>query len=90
VPDIIIEILSSNIKQDRDYKYALYAQYEVPEYWILNPKEKQVELYTHPVQKDEQKFLYQSKVVYNLGETLGSIIIPNFELQTSDLFNEGD
>lgn len=42
-PDLIIEILStSTIKKDVDIKYHLYEENGVKEYWIVNPKEKQV------------------------------------------------
>ncbi len=37
VPDLIIEILSpSNVAYDRVQKKAVYQQYQVPEYWIVD------------------------------------------------------
>ena len=41
-PDLIIEILSRNdIRRDRVDKLNLYAQYGVPEYWIVDPDARQ-------------------------------------------------
>lgn len=37
-PDLVVEILSSNLlKRDRIGKLKTYAQYEIPEYWIIDP-----------------------------------------------------
>ncbi|MBI2966873.1 MAG: Uma2 family endonuclease [Bacteroidetes bacterium] len=45
-PDLIVEILSpSTIKSDRGDKKEKYAQYKVPEYWIVDPENKAVEIY---------------------------------------------
>ncbi|MCL0070593.1 Uma2 family endonuclease [Dehalococcoidia bacterium] len=44
-PDLVIEILSpSTAGRDRTYKKTLYARHGVKEYWIVDPKEKTVEV----------------------------------------------
>lgn len=46
-PDLIVEILSpGNNKHDLDTKYRLYEEAKVPEYWIVNPKERYILIYT--------------------------------------------
>ncbi|MBX3251845.1 MAG: Uma2 family endonuclease [Myxococcales bacterium] len=43
-PDWVCEILSpSNARHDRVHKRALYAQYEVPYYWIVDPEARTLE-----------------------------------------------
>lgn len=43
-PDLAIEIISqSNAVRDRTHKMALYAEYGVAEYWIVDPTEKHIE-----------------------------------------------
>ncbi len=43
-PDLVIEILSeSNTRCDRVDKLNLYAKFGVAEYWIADPKERQVD-----------------------------------------------
>jgi Uma2 family endonuclease len=45
-PDLIVEILSdSTERRDRGIKRERYAGYGVPEYWIVDTDEKQVEVY---------------------------------------------
>lgn len=46
-PDVVIEILSpSTAAMDRVRKAALYAGHGVREYWIVDPKQRTVELFT--------------------------------------------
>ena len=44
-PDLVIEILSpSTAKTDRYEKKAVYEKFGVREYWLVNPKDKSVEV----------------------------------------------
>ena len=45
-PDLVVEILSpSTAKNDKWHKKNVYEASGVPEYWIVSPKEKSVEVY---------------------------------------------
>ena len=45
-PDLVVEVLSpSTSKKDLTVKKDLYERYGVPEYWIISPKEKSVQVY---------------------------------------------
>ena len=45
-PDLIVEILSPGTgANDRGRKKLIYEQCGVPEYWIISPKEKSIEVY---------------------------------------------
>ncbi|MDX2190915.1 MAG: Uma2 family endonuclease [Bacteroidota bacterium] len=45
-PDLIVEIISpSTMKKDLDYKYHLYEENGVREYWIIMPEYKQILVY---------------------------------------------
>lgn len=47
VPDLMLEVLSpSNTKHDLETKFNLYEEVGVLEYWIVNPAEKYVTVYT--------------------------------------------
>ena len=46
-PDLVIEVLSpSTMKYDRLLKFNLYQEAGVKEYWIVDPEEKVVSVYT--------------------------------------------
>ncbi len=45
-PDLAVEVLSrSTVKRDKDYKKRVYEKCGVKEYWIVEGKAKQVEVY---------------------------------------------
>ena len=41
-PDIVVEVLSSNKKDDLEKKKDLYEKNQVPEYWLVNPKKQAI------------------------------------------------
>ncbi len=46
-PDFIIEILSpGSVRDDKIKKFKLYQQFDVSEYWIIDPIEQYVEVFT--------------------------------------------
>lgn len=45
---LIVEVSASTLGRDRGAKNKLYASYGLPEYWILNLIDGQLELYTEP------------------------------------------
>lgn len=45
-PDLVVEVLSpSTAKNDKKHKKDAYEKYGVPEYWIVNPVDKSIEVY---------------------------------------------
>lgn len=59
-PDLVVEILSPGSEAlDRGYKQALYARYEVAEYWIVDPKAKVIEVYRLAPSGFERRGHYQ-------------------------------
>lgn len=56
-PDLVVEILSpSTARQDRGIKRERYAHYGVPEYWIIDPERRRVEVYR--LQEDADRPTY--------------------------------
>lgn len=69
VPDLIIEVLSSNKKHDTERKLALYEKFGVPEYFIVEPKTKEV---LHFILQDEKYTPQRAE-----AGTVHSIILKN-------------
>ncbi len=71
-PDLVIEILSErNVRRDRVDKLNLYAEYDVPEYWICDPNERQFDFLINRAGKFEiqpqQNDRYSSPRLPNLA-----------------------
>lgn len=46
IPKLIVEVISpSSVKRDRIEKKALYERMQVPHYWLVDPKNKNLEIY---------------------------------------------
>ena len=45
---LVVEISDSSLRKDREVKSALYATAGIPEYWIVNPVARQVEIRLKP------------------------------------------
>jgi len=82
-PDLVIEILSpSNSAIEMYRKLNIYRKAGVPEIWIINPDEKQVDVY----------HLIDNRYVSNIllmGDTLKSQRFPGFEIPLDVLFANG-
>lgn len=47
-PDLVVEILSpSTMKNDRGDKMKIYREFQVREYWIVDPKNQSIEVYQY-------------------------------------------
>jgi Uma2 family endonuclease len=53
---LIVEVAKSTLEYDRTQKSGIYAAACVPEYWVLNLKDRVLEVYRQPVVKPEHPF----------------------------------
>ncbi len=82
-PELVVEIMSpgkQNMERDRVTKLKLYSRFAVKEYWIVNPMNKQVEVF--------RTTSHGLRLVEKLDETeiLVTPLFPNFSLQITELF----
>lgn len=80
-PDLIVEILSpGSLRYDRAVKKDLYERFAVKEYWIADPNNRSVEIYTM------RENTYVTHGVFEPGEKAGSVLLAGFELEVAELF----
>jgi Uma2 family endonuclease len=82
-PEIVIEILSPgrvNARRDLQIKRELYEIFQVPEYWVVNPFEKQITVFRY-----DREGLKRAKI-YKENEMLETKILPKFKLKIKNLF----
>jgi Uma2 family endonuclease len=76
---LLVEVADATLQRDRSVKLAIYAQAAIPNYWILNLPERQLEVYHQPKGLAyEQKQIYgqADSVVFELdGRNSGTIAI---------------
>jgi Uma2 family endonuclease len=45
---LIVEVADSSLAYDRSRKAAVYAEAQIPEYWVVNLQDRLLEVYRHP------------------------------------------
>lgn len=85
VPDLLIEILSKSTENiDKKLKKDLYAQYGVPEYWIVDSETDIVLCYALKEGK------YELLRSYTRHETIDTALIPGLEIKLDKVFGYTD
>jgi Uma2 family endonuclease len=82
-PELIVEVLSpgvDNERRDRETKLKLYASRGVQDYWILDWRLKQVEVYRR------QSGTLQLVCILFPGDNLTSTLLPGFTCDVAQLF----
>jgi Uma2 family endonuclease len=82
-PDLVVEVLSADVeneRRDREAKLKLYAFRGVQEYWIVDWRLQQIEVY-----RRQQAVLKLTVTLFNKDD-LTSPLLPGFSCSTSNLF----
>lgn len=80
-PNLVIEIISENsVYRDMVQKKRLYARFDVKEYWIVIPEEKEVEVY---ILKGEAYQLYKT---YTKVDILESPSLKGLKIGLKEIF----
>src|SRR6266700_1953925 len=79
-PDLVVEVLSeSTARLDRDVKPKQYALYGVPEFWLIDPNGKTVEIFRL------REGAYELAARLSYKDTLESPLFPGLRLPVSSL-----
>lgn len=79
--DLVVEVVSpKGRKRDVDVKRAEYAQAGIPEYWIVDPEAREVQVLT--LEKAE----YRVHGVFGAGTEATSIVLAGFSVSVEALF----
>ncbi len=82
-PELVVEVLSPgeiNERRDRETKLKLYSRRGALEYWIVNWRTRQIEVY-----RREEMALQQVGIVYE-NDILQSPYLPGFHCQVREIF----
>ncbi len=82
-PDLVIEIISpSSFELDTVEKKELYARFDVPEYWIVEPRLKLIEVFS--LEGGKYKL---NKYAVESG-TVTSLLLPGLVVELESIFEE--
>jgi len=81
-PDLVIEILSpGNSQKEVQFKYELYEEAGVKEYWIINPVEENIVVH---ILNDKGKF--EGLKMYAAGHIIQSYCIEGLQVDVKEIF----
>jgi Uma2 family endonuclease len=78
---LVIEVANTSLKFDRDAKATLYAQFGVPEYWVVNVVDRVVERYFEPSADG-----YARVASFRPGDTIAVLAFPDVSLEVGAIF----
>ncbi len=82
-PELVVEILSpGNTKTETRYKFDLYEENGVLEYWVVYPEYKQI--YVYLLNEKEE---YGKPAIYEANEHISSKVLKGLSIPMEDIFN---
>jgi Uma2 family endonuclease len=84
---LIVEIADRSLRTDRGAKAALYAEAGVKDYWIVNVRDRIVEVYREPraLEGGDLSHGYTLVRLFRNGDTLSPLAAPEARLAVGDL-----
>jgi Uma2 family endonuclease len=67
---LVIEVSDATLERDRTIKQRIYARAGIAIYWILNLRDRQLEVYTHPTNQADSEAQYQQCQVFEETESV--------------------
>lgn len=81
-PEFIVEILSpGNTHTETKYKFDLYEENGVQEYWVVYPEFEQIHVFLL-----NEKEAYGKPVFYEANENITSVVLRGLSIPTNDIF----
>ena len=80
---LIVEVAQSSLTFDRREKQQAYAAAGIPEYWIVNLRDNQVEVFRQP-----EGEAYASTQIYTLGEAVPVPVKPEATITVAALLGQ--
>lgn len=86
-PVLVVEVAEASVALDREEKGSLYARARVPEYWILNLRDRALEVYRqpHPHASAPYGWAYRSRRSLAAGEHVTPAAAPSARVAVADL-----
>ncbi len=85
--DLVIEISDTTLSYDRNRKASLYAGFGIEDYWVLNLKNRTLEVYRHPIE-DENAFYgfnFAEKTTLDQTQEISPLSKPDKKIKIADI-----
>ena len=85
--ELIIEVSDTTLSYDRNQKASLYAKNKIKDYWVLNLKDRRLEVYRRPIKDDTMlyNFGYAERLILTAEDKVSPLVKPDVEIAVADL-----
>jgi Uma2 family endonuclease len=77
---LVIEVAVSSLRFDRTVKAGVYAEAGVPDYWVVNLLDGQIEVHREPTPRG-----YRVVTTYRRGERVALLAFPDLTIAVDDV-----
>lgn len=77
---LVIEIADTTLKTDLEIKRQLYASAKIPEYWVLDVKQRQLYIYRQANNGD-----YETTMILTDQDSIEPVNFPDVEIKVSEM-----
>jgi Uma2 family endonuclease len=84
---LVVEVSDDSLERDRSTKGSLYARAGIPEFWIVNLIDRQIEVFRNPLPSNESYFgfAYGEVHVFTYGSYISAVAAPSNPVLADDL-----
>jgi Uma2 family endonuclease len=83
--ELIVEVSDSTLRFDRTKKAALYAQNKIQDYWILNLKNRCLEVYRQAKKDKKLGYIYTESRIFTETDKVSPLAAPDAKIKVADL-----
>lgn len=82
---LVVEVAGSTLRFDREDKAELYAENNIPEYWVVNLKERRLEVHRYPTKDKTSGFFYSEVTIVGENQTVSPLAKPSAKIKGADM-----
>ncbi|OON99479.1 MAG: hypothetical protein ATN35_12345 [Epulopiscium sp. Nele67-Bin004] len=86
IPDLIVEVMSTNRQTDKIDKFNLYQQTGVKEYWLVDPVSNTIDQYVLENNAYKLTNVFEADFESELVQTIKPTIFDNLEIEINEIF----
>ncbi len=83
--ELIVEVSDATLRYDRTKKAALYAKNKIQEYWILNVKNRSLEVYHRSIRDKKLGFIYTEIQILTEKDAVAPLVAPEAKIKIADI-----
>lgn len=82
---LLVEVALTSLRFDRTKKLKLYAENRIPDYWIVNLKQRRLEVFRQPMTTEGGVFDYVEKLILAEDEFISPLERPDVSIKVADM-----